>query len=121
MNSALQSRNSRPPKTDGTATAGRAVEHLLLAGSSSDQASTDDPLAMADVDVNVSNQIVRGPGVVTAVQSANHRRVREALGVKGERHHRVELAVAAGGRQALPASAMPDRWERTSRNAPCPC
>ncbi|HLI67360.1 MAG TPA: preprotein translocase subunit SecA [Caulobacteraceae bacterium] len=30
-------------------------------------------------------------------------------------------AVAAGGRQALPASAMPDRWERTSRNAPCPC
>jgi preprotein translocase subunit SecA len=32
-------------------------------------------------------------------------------------------AMAAGGAQAaaLPASALPDRWERTSRNAPCPC
>jgi len=32
-------------------------------------------------------------------------------------------AMAAGGAQAaaLPASALPDRCERTSRNAPCPC
>jgi preprotein translocase subunit SecA len=32
-------------------------------------------------------------------------------------------AMAAGGAQAaaLPASALPERWERTSRNAPCPC
>ncbi len=32
-------------------------------------------------------------------------------------------AMAAGGAQAaaLPSSALPDRWERTSRNAPCPC
>ncbi len=32
-------------------------------------------------------------------------------------------AMAAGGAQAaaLPASSLPDNWERTSRNAPCPC
>jgi preprotein translocase subunit SecA len=24
-------------------------------------------------------------------------------------------------REALPHSALPDGWERTSRNAPCPC
>jgi preprotein translocase subunit SecA len=30
-------------------------------------------------------------------------------------------AVPADQRQALPTSALPDRWERTSRNAPCPC
>jgi preprotein translocase subunit SecA len=32
-------------------------------------------------------------------------------------------AMAAGGAQAaaLPSSALPERWERTSRNAPCPC
>ncbi|HLK26824.1 MAG TPA: preprotein translocase subunit SecA [Caulobacteraceae bacterium] len=32
-------------------------------------------------------------------------------------------AMAAGGAlaAAVPASALPDRWERTSRNAPCPC
>jgi preprotein translocase subunit SecA len=29
--------------------------------------------------------------------------------------------VGAEQRQALPASALPDDWERTSRNAPCPC
>ncbi len=30
-------------------------------------------------------------------------------------------AVPAGQRQALPTSALPGQWERTSRNAPCPC
>jgi preprotein translocase subunit SecA len=32
-------------------------------------------------------------------------------------------AMAAGGAEAaaLPASLLPDNWERTSRNAPCPC
>jgi preprotein translocase subunit SecA len=30
-------------------------------------------------------------------------------------------AVPADQRQALPASALPTQWERTSRNAPCPC
>jgi preprotein translocase subunit SecA len=28
---------------------------------------------------------------------------------------------SAEQRQALPTSALPDDWERTSRNAPCPC
>ncbi len=30
-------------------------------------------------------------------------------------------AVPAEQRQALPTSALPSQWERTSRNAPCPC
>jgi preprotein translocase subunit SecA len=30
-------------------------------------------------------------------------------------------AVPAAQRQALPTSALPGQWERTSRNAPCPC
>ena len=30
-------------------------------------------------------------------------------------------AVPAQQRQALPTSALPGQWERTSRNAPCPC
>jgi preprotein translocase subunit SecA len=30
-------------------------------------------------------------------------------------------AVPADQRQALPTSALPGQWERTSRNAPCPC
>jgi preprotein translocase subunit SecA len=30
-------------------------------------------------------------------------------------------AVPANQRQALPTSALPGQWERTSRNAPCPC
>jgi preprotein translocase subunit SecA len=30
-------------------------------------------------------------------------------------------AVPAGQRGGLPSSALPERWERTSRNAPCPC
>jgi preprotein translocase subunit SecA len=30
-------------------------------------------------------------------------------------------AVPADQRQALPTSALPSQWERTSRNAPCPC
>ena len=30
-------------------------------------------------------------------------------------------ALPADQRQALPSSALPDNWERTSRNAPCPC
>ncbi len=29
--------------------------------------------------------------------------------------------LSAEQRQALPVSALPDGWERTSRNAPCPC
>jgi preprotein translocase subunit SecA len=27
----------------------------------------------------------------------------------------------ADEREALPTSALPDNWERTSRNSPCPC
>jgi preprotein translocase subunit SecA len=30
-------------------------------------------------------------------------------------------AVPVEQRQALPLSALPGQWERTSRNAPCPC
>jgi preprotein translocase subunit SecA len=30
-------------------------------------------------------------------------------------------AVSSVQRQALPASSLPERWEQTSRNAPCPC
>jgi preprotein translocase subunit SecA len=30
-------------------------------------------------------------------------------------------AVPAEQRQALPTTALPGQWERTSRNAPCPC
>ncbi len=30
-------------------------------------------------------------------------------------------AVSSAQRQALPATSLPERWEQTSRNAPCPC
>jgi preprotein translocase subunit SecA len=33
----------------------------------------------------------------------------------------IPAALAADDRQALPPSALPNQWERTSRNAPCPC
>ena len=29
--------------------------------------------------------------------------------------------LSAEQRQALPVSALPDNWESTGRNAPCPC
>ena len=45
---------------------------------------------------------------------------------QNERELALASAAATGGvpleqRQALPASALPGQWERTSRNAPCPC
>ncbi|WGM40534.1 preprotein translocase subunit SecA [Caulobacter sp. NIBR1757] len=43
----------------------------------------------------------------------------------GENERALSLAAAGGldaqQRSALPVSALPDGWERTSRNAPCPC
>jgi preprotein translocase subunit SecA len=45
---------------------------------------------------------------------------------QNERELALASAAATGAvpleqRQALPASALPSQWERTSRNAPCPC
>jgi preprotein translocase subunit SecA len=45
---------------------------------------------------------------------------------QNERELALASATAVGAvpleqRQALPASALPSQWERTSRNAPCPC
>ena len=41
---------------------------------------------------------------------------------ENERNHGfIPDALPADQREALPASALPDDWERTSRNAPCPC
>ena len=41
---------------------------------------------------------------------------------ENERNHGfIPDAPPADQREALPASALPDDWERTSRNAPCPC
>jgi preprotein translocase subunit SecA len=44
----------------------------------------------------------------------------------GENERALSLAAAGKGldaqqRSALPVSALPDGWERTSRNAACPC
>ena len=40
---------------------------------------------------------------------------------ENERGSAIPGGLAAEQRQALPPSALPDDWERTSRNAPCPC
>jgi preprotein translocase subunit SecA len=40
---------------------------------------------------------------------------------QNERAGAIPDALAADQRQALPVSALPDDWERTSRNAQCPC
>ena len=43
----------------------------------------------------------------------------------GENERALSLAAVGGldaqQRSALPVSALPDGWERTSRNAACPC
>jgi preprotein translocase subunit SecA len=40
---------------------------------------------------------------------------------ENERIGRIPDFLPADERQALPVSALPEDWERTSRNAPCPC
>jgi preprotein translocase subunit SecA len=40
---------------------------------------------------------------------------------ENERVGRIPDFIAADERQALPVSALPEGWDRTSRNAPCPC
>jgi preprotein translocase subunit SecA len=40
---------------------------------------------------------------------------------ENEREREIPAAMPAEQRQALPVSSLPNKWERTSRNAPCPC
>ena len=40
---------------------------------------------------------------------------------ENERGSFIPDSLPAEERQALPTSALPKDWERTSRNAPCPC